>query len=70
MSNEIREYNWNVVESCVIHHNHKYLMELAWIRIDNIWQINKTSFWNPLGNSQRDVQLLIQPMISALLGGH
>ena len=44
MSYEIPEYNLNIVESGVKHHKHKSLMKLAWIRVENIWQINKTSF--------------------------
>ena len=70
MSNEIPEYNWNIAERGVIHHKHKYLMKLAWIRIDNIWQINKTCFWYPLWKSKNGRTFAHEPMRSAILGDH
>ena len=52
MSNEIPEYNSNIVGSGARHHTHHSIMELVSIRIDNIWQLNKTSFWYPLWKSK------------------
>ena len=45
MSNKIPEYTWNIVESGVKYHKHKYLMELTWIRIDNIGLASDIPFW-------------------------
>jgi hypothetical protein len=36
MSNEIPEYNSNIVGSGVKHHTHQSIMELVSIRIDNV----------------------------------